>query len=58
MRANAGQILYKTLVVFPPPNLQTADWESRKYTLNIGNYEYPFSFKVRLAWHIGHTTRS
>lgn len=46
-RADPAQILYKTAVVFPPPNLQTAGWEAQKYTLNLGNYEYPFAFKVR-----------
>ncbi|KAK8246114.1 arrestin [Phyllosticta capitalensis] len=40
------KILYKTAVVFPPPNLQTLDWESHKYTLNLGEYEYPFAFKL------------
>ncbi|KAF2140008.1 uncharacterized protein K452DRAFT_231176 [Aplosporella prunicola CBS 121167] len=40
------KILYKTLVVFPPSQLQDADWQSHNYTLNPGNYEYPFQFKL------------
>ncbi|KAL0264359.1 hypothetical protein SLS55_000307 [Diplodia seriata] len=51
------KILYKTATVFPPPNLQTADWESRKFTLNLGNYEYPFSFKLPFN-NACHTTTS
>ncbi|KAK0650832.1 hypothetical protein DIS24_g6465 [Lasiodiplodia hormozganensis] len=51
------KILYKTAIVFPPPNLQTADWESRKFTLNLGNYEYPFSFKLPFN-NACHTTTS
>ncbi|KAK7550517.1 arrestin [Phyllosticta paracitricarpa] len=50
-------ILYKTAVVFPPPNLQTLDWESHKYTLNVGEYEYPFAFKLPFN-NACHTTNS
>ncbi|KAK7550952.1 arrestin [Phyllosticta citricarpa] len=51
------KILYKTAVVFPPPNLQTLDWESHKYTLNVGEYEYPFAFKLPFN-NACHTTNS
>ncbi|KAF2091103.1 arrestin [Saccharata proteae CBS 121410] len=40
------KILYKVQVVFPPPQLQTAGWETKNYTLNTGQYEYPFTFKL------------
>ena len=40
------QILYKVQVVWPPYKLQDDTWNQRSYTLNVGQYEYPFEFKV------------
>ncbi|EON67107.1 hypothetical protein W97_06360 [Coniosporium apollinis CBS 100218] len=41
------KLLYRLQVVFPPPNLQIGPaWQQKSYTLNTGQYEYPFSFKI------------
>lgn len=44
------QILYKVQVVWPPYKLQDDTW-NQSYTLNVGQYEYPFEFKVFRARH-------
>lgn len=42
------QVLYDTLVVFPPENVRLVS-ASKEYTLVPGTYEYPFQFKIPLA---------
>jgi hypothetical protein len=40
------QLLYKVATVFPTPELQQSASKGSSFTLQAGNYEYPFRFKV------------
>lgn len=41
-----GQVLYKTQVVWPPAQVQLEVGHKGGFTLNSGQYEWPFEFKV------------
>ncbi len=41
-----NQLLYKTKVVFPSQDLQSAAMPNASYTLPAGQHEYPFQFKI------------
>ncbi|OCK77532.1 hypothetical protein K432DRAFT_304003 [Lepidopterella palustris CBS 459.81] len=40
------KILYKVQIVFPPSQLQQGNWQNSSFTLGVGQYEYPFQFKL------------
>ncbi|KAF2494223.1 arrestin [Lophium mytilinum] len=40
------KILYKTQAVWPSQNLQDPAWQQKSFTINAGQYEYPFQFKL------------
>lgn len=41
------KVLYDTLIVFPPSNVRKVS-QAKEFTLNPGNYSYPFEFKIPL----------